>query len=339
MRQNLNSSGNQLLSIVEDLFDIALIEAGEVKIRKRKESLYSIMEYIHEIIEVERQNTNKENLELKLIVAPEDRDIIIQTDTVKLKQILINLLKNALKFTTKGHVHFGYKVEKDQNQAVIKFYVEDTGQGIPEDKRDLIFDVFRQLEDSHTRAAGGTGIGLSIAKRMTELLGGRIWVESVEGEGSVFYFTIPIEEHSLDGGVKETEIRGLKAKKSQLKKNRVLIVEDDEPSLNFLKILLEKFRIHSVWAKSGLEAINYCKDNSDIDLILMDINMPEMDGYEATREIKKFKPELPIIAQTSNAVEGDLEKVIEAGCDDYISKPIKKEVLRTKIEKHIGKIG
>jgi PAS domain S-box-containing protein len=336
--KTINASGNQLLSIVEDLFDITLIEAGEIKIRKRKERLNSIMRYILEIIEVERQKTRKEHLELKLIIPPAEGDLIIHMDTVKLKQILINLLKNALKFTMNGHVHFGYKVEKDQNQTVIKFYVADTGQGIPEDKRELIFDVFRQLEDSNTRAAGGTGIGLSIAKKMTELLGGKIWVESVEGEGSVFYFTIPFEEHSIDGRVKETEIEGFKAKKSQVKKNKVLIVEDDEPSLNFLKILLEKYRIHSIWAKSGQEAINYCKDNSDIDLVLMDISMSEMDGYETTREIKSLKPELPIIAQTANAVEGDMEKVIEAGCDDYISKPIKKDVLRAKIEKYLGKI-
>ena len=123
--------------------------------------------------------------------------------------------------------------------------------------------------------------------------------------------------------------------KSKHAKKTVLIVEDDEPSLNFLKILLGKYRTNLLWAKSGMEAIKYCQENSDIDLVLMDINMPEMDGYEATRELKKLYPELPIIAQTANAVEGDLEKALDAGCNDYISKPIKKEVLLASIEKYI----
>jgi len=334
----INSSGNQLLSIVEDLFDITLIEAGEIKIRQSKERLYPIMEYIQEILEVEKQNANKNDLELKLLVAPEDKDVVILTDTVKLKQVLINLLKNALKFTSEGHVHFGYQVQKMDGKDFIKFRVEDTGKGIPAHMHELIFDVFRQIDSTHTRSLGGTGIGLSIAKKMTELLGGKIWLESVEGEGSVFYFTIPLTSTTTEGGSNDPGTEKARVVQEKGYRNTILIVEDDEPSMNFLKILAKKLRVHTLWAKTGLEAISSCKDHAQIDLVLMDINMPEMDGYEATREIKKFRPELPILAQTANAVDGDKEKALEAGCDDYISKPIKKELFRIKMEKYLGKI-
>jgi PAS domain S-box-containing protein len=334
----INSSGNQLLSIVEDLFDITLIEAGEIKIRQRKERLYPIMEYIQEIMEVTKQNINNRDLELKLLVAPEDKDVVVFTDTVKLKQILINLLKNALKFTSEGHVHFGYQVQKMDGKDFIKFKVEDTGTGIPEHMHELIFDVFRQIDSTHTRSLGGTGIGLSIARKMTELLGGKIWLESVEGEGSVFYFTIPLEAVTSEG--EQNDAGKEKARPGQGKGHNktILIVEDDEPSMIFLKILLRKLKVQILWAKTGLEAISFCKDHPQIDLVLMDINMPEMDGYEATREIKKFKPELPILAQTANAVDGDKEQALEAGCDDYIAKPIKKELFIITIEKYLGRI-
>lgn len=332
----INSSGNQLLGIVEDLFDITLIEAGEIKIRKRNESLNSIMEYVYNIIEIERQTISKDNLGFTLTIPSDENSLIINTDPVKLKQILINLLRNAIKFTEEGYVDFGYELIRDQNKAEIKFYVEDTGKGIPENKQSLIFDIFTQIEDATSRAFGGTGIGLSIAKKLTEILGGKIWLDSVADKGSMFYFTIPYEgqlseERPISKGIKELSKNTIKAKEKT-----VLIAEDDEPSYKYLKIILEQYKINPIWVNSGLKAIQACKDNSDIDLVLMDINMPEMDGFEATREIKKFKPELPIIAQTAYAVEGDRAKAMKAGCDDYISKPIKKEVLITKIENYIS---
>jgi CheY-like chemotaxis protein len=331
----INSSGNQLLSIVEDLFDITLIEAGEVKIRQRKEELYPILEYIKEIFEVEKQNADKKDLEFELLVAQKDKNVVVYTDTVKLKQILINLLKNALKYTSEGHVHFGYHVEKIDGKDFIKFRVEDTGKGIPEHMHELIFDVFRQIDSSHAHSPGGTGIGLSIAKKTTELLGGKIWLESKEGQGSVFYFTIPVNS-SVEELEEKPETKTASSVIGQRSRHTVLIVEDDEPSLNFLKILLKNLKVNILWAKSGREAISCCKEHPQIDLILMDINLPDLDGYEATREIKKLRPELPVLAQTANAVHGDMEKALEAGCDDYISKPIKRDVLSVKLEKHLG---
>ena len=328
----INSSGNQLLNIVEDIFDIILIQSNEIEIQKSEENLHTILRNIHEIIKAEQQRTNKNNLDLNLTIPPEGKEMIINTDFSKLKQILINLLKNALKFTHEGHVRYGFEIKTNLDKPILKFFVEDTGIGIPKDKQEFIFNVFRQVEDSNTRMYGGTGIGLSISKKLTEFLGGKIWLESEEGKGCTFYFTIPYKEIELAYKKNETEAE----KNNTFKKKTILVVEDDEKSFEFLKILLEKPEIRIIWAKDGAESIKLCKENTYIDLVLMDINMLVMDGYTATKEIKKFRPELPIIAQTAYAIAGDREKTFEAGCDDYISKPIKKEKLMEKIRNFLG---
>lgn len=339
--QNINSSGNHLLTIVEDLFDITLIESGQTKIFKEDFKLLPILYDVQKIIKIEQKRTYKNHLDLNLIIPPEGKDIVINTDQPKLKQILINLLKNSLKFTDEGYIKFGYNIEIQDGRQMLKFYVEDTGIGIPKNQYDFIFDIFRQVDDTHMRQHGGIGIGLSISKKLTNLLGGKIWFKSKEDEGTTFYFIIPYEENKVGGNTNETgietEIEVGTKKKSKLKKKTVLIVEDVESSFEYLEVVLEKSGFNTIWSKNGKTAIEYCNKNPDIDIVLMDINMPVMNGYEATKEIKKIRPELPIIAQTAYAVAGDMEKSLEAGCDDYISKPIKKEVLLEKIEKFLGK--
>lgn len=351
--KTINASGNHLLSIVEDLFDITLIESGEIQIHKREENLHSILNDVHNIIISEQHKTKKEHLDLNLRIPPEEQDLLINTDASKLKQILINLLKNALKFTDKGHIHYGYSIKTDtvrppvgrtgsrssvaerSRNTEIEFFVEDTGIGVPKDKQDIIFDVFRQVDETHTKIYGGTGIGLSISKKLTKLLGGKIWIESSENKGSTFYFTLPFESPAAIDEINEENIKPqLKTKqKSKQKTKTVLIVEDDESSFEFLKVILTKLNVNIIWAKNGKDAVECCKEKANIDLILMDINMPIMNGYEATKLIKKIKPHLPIIAQTAYAIIGDRQKSIDAGCDDYISKPIKKHELIAKIEK------
>ena len=285
------------------------------------------MNNVHEIIKAEQQQTDKENIDFSLIIPPERNDLIIKTDSSKLKQILINLLKNALKFTQEGHIKYGYSIEKEQGRPVLKFYVEDTGIGIPKDKQEIIFEIFRQGEDSLSREYGGTGIGLSISKKLVELLGGKIWIESEKGTGSTFYFTILLNEFvQINYPTKEEP-----EKKKTFEKQTILIVEDDISSYEYLEAILSKPGINLIWAKNGEDSITLCKENTTIDLVLMDINMPVMDGFEATKAIKQFRPELPIIAQTARAIAGDHEKILDAGCDDYISKPIKKEKLMEKI--------
>jgi len=335
--QTINNSGNHLLTIVEDLFDITLIDTGEIKIIPEVINIGSLLNEVKEIIKIEQQKLKKNEVELKLIIPPEGNGLMIKTDPARLKQILINLLKNALKFTDKGSVKFGFtlnmvsepQVTERSRSTELKFFVIDTGIGIPKDKQKLIFDIFRQVEDTDTRKYGGTGIGLSISKKLSQLLGGDIWIESEKGRGSSFFFTIPMEQSIAVN----TSITNGNDLKGNPKDNIILVVEDDEPSFEFLKVILSKSGYKIIWALNGEEAVTICKENMDIDLVLMDINMPVMNGYDATKAIKKLRPSLPIIAQTAYAVSGDREKAIAAGCDDYISKPIKNELLLDKIGK------
>jgi len=346
--QTINKSGNHLLTIVEDLFDITLIETGEIKIFKDTISIGSLLNEVKAVIKIEQQKLKKNQVELNLIIPTEGKDLMIKTDPARLKQILINLLKNAIKFTDKGSVNFGFTinlaselverpvlsiVEVSRN-AELKFFVKDTGIGIPKNKQELIFDIFRQVDDSHTRKYGGTGIGLSISKKLSQLLGGDIWVESEEGQGSSFFFTIPMEQ-SIAVNTSVTNINNLK---EDLKDKIILVVEDDESSFEFLKAILRKPGYNIIWATNGEEAVKICKENTTVDVVLMDINMPVMNGYDATKAIKKLRPLLPIIAQTAYAIAGDREKSIAAGCDDYISKPIKKELLLDKIGKLLSNL-
>jgi PAS domain S-box-containing protein len=325
------SSGNHLLRIVEDIFDITLIESGEIKLEKSDVELGHILNNVYEIIKIHQHEANKEYIALNLITAQHGTDLVVNTDPSKLKQILINLVKNAINFTISGNINFGYRIVSEQGNPMLKFFVEDTGIGIPKGKQDIIFDVFRQLDDSYTRKVGGTGLGLAISKKLTELLGGRIWLDSEEGKGSTFYFTIPLGHNNE----MDTSKINAKEMKIDLTGKTILIVEDVENSYEFLKIVIEKSGANTLWACNGEESISCCRENDSIDLVLMDINMPDMNGYEATIEIKKFKPNLPIIAQTAYAISGDREQSLEAGCDDYISKPINKGELFRLINKHL----
>ena len=329
--QSINTSGNHLLTIVEDLFDITLIESGQIKIVKEIIQLTPLLHNIHDIIKIEKNKANKENIDLILEIPTNVDDLTLYTDRSKFKQILINLLKNAIRFTAEGQVNYGFEIVKDQNFPYLKFYVKDTGVGIRKDQQALIFEIFRQADEIYTNAHGGTGIGLSITKKLTEHLGGTIWLESEIGKGSIFYFTIPFDtspEHDKNDTVKPTD-------KIMFETKTILIVEDIESSYQLIEAILHKFKMNLLWAKNGEEAVTFCKENPEIDLVLMDINLPIMNGYDATKAIKQFRPNLPIIAQTAYAITGDREKSSEAGCDDYISKPIRRDKLLSIIEKHL----
>ena len=333
--KTINESGTHLLSIVEDIFDITLIETGDTTINKKDENLHLILRDIRKTIDNEQIKLKKDCLELNLQIPDNDVHLTIYTDMAKFKQIMLNLLKNALKFTHEGHINYGYTFIQQEDKKMIRFYIEDTGIGVPKDKQELIFTTFRQVEESFNKTYGGTGIGLSISTKLTELLGGKLWIESEEGVGSTFYFTIPFPNSQMDNINQEAvDVTDMNEDITSGDKT-FLIVEDDNTSFEFLQIVLEKPDTKIVWAKDGKEAIKYCKEMPEINLVLMDINMQVMDGYEATKEIKAFRPQLPIIAQTAFAIAGDREKALKAGCDDYISKPIKFEDLMEKIEKLI----
>ncbi|MCK5539043.1 MAG: response regulator, partial [Bacteroidales bacterium] len=323
----VNDSGKHLLSIVEDLFDVTLIETGEVKFKMDDIELYPILIDVKNVIEADQKKLDKTDIILKLEIPADGKNVVVKSDASKLKQILINLLKNALKFTHEGHIKFGFKIDSDIGKPTITFFVEDTGIGIPIDKREYIFNVFKQVEETNTRNYGGTGLGLTISKKLVELLGGHIWLESEEGKGTIFYFTIPCCVDKKNG--ETNKVIGVQKSEANIENTNkiVLVVEDVEISYLFLKTVLENLGLKTIWAKNGVEAIEHCKENNNINLVLMDIRMPVMSGYQATKEILRFRPKLPIISQTAHAIAGDREKSLAAGCVDYISKPIEKDKL------------
>lgn len=320
----INSNCRQLLHIITDIIDISKIEAGQISILNKNFLLNKMLNdlflnYSNQI-EVLRKP-------IKLILKPglKNEESAVFTDKVRLEQILSNLLSNALKFTEKGTIELGYTIDRRRD---IVFYVKDTGIGITPDEQKIIFDRFRQVSTSYNKLYGGTGLGLSISKGLTEKLGGRIWVESELGKGSCFFFNMPYKP-------------GINLEKPQeidytVEYNwtgkTILIAEDEEVNYSLLETILSPTGACILRAKTGLEAIKRCESETRLNLVLMDIKMPDLDGLEATRRIKAIRKNLPIIAQTAYAMSTDEENCLSSGCDDYISKPLRIDDLLKKID-------
>jgi PAS domain S-box-containing protein len=326
------SSGQQLLRMVEDIFDSTMIETGQLKLNYEKTDLVSLLKEVRDMMLAERLKENKKEVDLCLNLDSSGETDIIVTDSRKLKQVLINLLRNAVKFTDKGFIEFGFERIIETGEDYFQFYVKDTGIGIDKSYHDAIFNIFRQIDDTHTRKFGGMGIGLSIAKKTVELMGGKIWVESEYSRGSVFYFTIPVTTNALLE-ISEPEIKPMKQVKSFSGKT-VLVAEDERSNYDFLSILLIRMDINVLWAKNGKEAVSLCDTDPSIDLVLMDIKMPLLNGLDATRVIKKKRPLLPVIAQSAYAMNSDKQEAEEAGCDGYLTKPIKISEITDLIESY-----
>jgi len=330
--KTINKSGNHLLGIIEDIFDISLIESGELKIHKEKFNIAGFFQNLRKTLEKKQKDENKQSIEIRFKPCENYKDIVIYSDSQRLMQLLTHLLQNALKFTHEGFIEYGFSKEIINNESMMKFFIKDTGVGISKEKQEFIFEIFRQADDSDTRKYDGVGVGLSIAKRITEFLGGRMWLESKEEEGSIFYFTIPYSENSHAEMVNSLT----KNKKDiDFSKKTILIVEDVKSNFQYLDVLLKRFNVKILWVLDGSKAIEACSDNPDIDIVFMDIKMPGINGYEATKEIKKFRPSLPIIAQTAYALYGDDKKAEYAGCDDYITKPFKRKTIEDIIFKYL----
>ncbi|MDB4206359.1 response regulator [Flavobacteriaceae bacterium] len=254
----------------------------------------------------------------------------------KLYTILSNLLENALKFTPRGIIEFGYiKIG-----STLNIYVKDNGIGIKKEKQETIFDRFLQEEEDVTKTLGGLGLGLSIAKENTKLIGGKIKLKSKKGEGSTFFITIPYKPTSLD--LENSNSTAKSIKENDIHKCTILVAEDEEINYLFLEILLKKeidLDCNILHAKNGEEAVEISKNNADIDLILMDLKMPIMDGFEAAKQIKELRPNVPIVAQTAFSSVEDKRKVFSLGFDDFLSKPISKEALIAVINKQQKRRG
>jgi PAS domain S-box-containing protein len=325
--QIIQKSGDRMLNIINDIINISMIESGQVKVNYLNTNLNEQIEFIEKFFKPEIE---AKGLKLFSQASLPDNEVTISTDREKVYAILTNLVKNAIKFTNNGYIRLGYTKKMDY----LEVFVEDTGYGISDDKKDLIFERFRQGSEELTRNFEGAGLGLSISKAYAEMIGGSLWLESEVGKGSTFYCTIPIVP--IKGGA-ESKLIVVSAdeKPAGDKKIKALVVDDDEISDKLITIPLSKICNTILHAVNGKEAVDICRANSDIDIILIDLKMPEMDGYEAIRLIRKFNKSVVIIAQTAYAQISDREKALAAGSNDYISKPIDRKLLMEIIRKYI----
>ncbi len=337
---------NQLLSIVTDILTISAVETKQEKVNIQTVCINNI---IVELLSIFKTQAYNKNISLFAKQQLTDKQSEIYTDNTKVTQILTNLITNALKFTHNGYIEFGYTLVETQNFASVvtetqnfapvvaetqnfaslqqmQFYVKDTGIGISKDQQEKIFERFRQADMSITKKYGGTGLGLSISKGFSELLDGKIWVESEPNKGSTFYFSIPYNP------VQNSEISKTKANKNR---KTILVAEDEEFNFLLIEEMLINMDFTIIHAKEGKEAVEIFKSNPNIDLILMDIKMPFMDGHTAALIIKEIKPNLPIIAQSAYALEHEIENYRNNAFDDYIIKPINEAELKQKVLKYI----
>ncbi|MGC8865480.1 MAG: ATP-binding protein [Bacteroidales bacterium] len=327
-------SGKQLLTIINDIIDLSKIEAGMMHIELKPCNLNQI---INDALTFFSTNelVLKRNLELRSRKLFNDEAAHLVTDPVRFNQILINLINNAVKFTHKGYIEVGYRL---QDAYTLMVYVKDTGIGIAEEKQKIIFERFMQADNSHSRQYEGTGLGLAIASALVNLLRGKIWVESTEGAGSTFFFTIPYIP--IEAGVERINQEAPEVTRvPDFTGKTILIAEDVEDNWLFFRSALQKTNARLVWVKNGREAVDRALSGRPPDLILMDLRMPVLNGYDATREIKKQRPNIPIIAQTAYSLDGDRTKSLEAGCDEYITKPIDIPSLYSLLDRFLGTYG
>ncbi|HON18502.1 MAG TPA: PAS domain S-box protein [Salinivirgaceae bacterium] len=325
----INSNTNQLLKLIDDIIDISRIESGQLPINKR---VTNVIPIITNIVKTHREKVRQiEQKHLEISFIPSDEELLLEIDPTRFTQIITNLIGNSVKFTENGSITVSYKYA---NSEVI-FSVSDTGIGIAADKLEYIFDRFRQADQFTSRKYGGAGLGLSIAKNLVEAMGGRIWVESEEGKGTTFYFTMPLINRTEI--VEEPKIVEIPTPQESLNieiKN-ILVVEDEEMNYALIRETLKNDPYRLIWAHDGEEAIELVKSEA-VDLVLMDIRLPKINGYEATKIIKQSFPNLPIIAQTAYANYEDVVNALESGCDDFIAKPIKPKKLKSLLEKYLS---
>ncbi|MBS2209888.1 response regulator [Carboxylicivirga mesophila] len=323
-------NGKNLLTLVEDIIDISKIDSGQLQIKNAPCKLHHVMMQVYESFLDDIKRRGLFNLKLYLKEGVSDENIRILTDEHRLKQILINLVGNAVKFTERGFIEFGYTQEDDQ---FLRFYVKDTGIGLPKGKENEIFDRFSKFNDDKERLYGGTGIGLSIVKHLVTLMGGEVWVESEPLVGTTFFFTLPYHRLAIPENFKEESKEPVREFNWEGK--TFLVAEDEEDNFRYIEVALALSNASLIWARDGQEAVDVFKRIDGIDLVLMDIKMPLMDGYTATRQIKSLSKKVPVIAQTAYAMSEEKEKSREAGCDDYIAKPIGYDDLLSTINRFV----
>ncbi|NWJ49989.1 MAG: response regulator [Bacteroidetes bacterium] len=316
-------SGKRLIEIVNNVLDISKIQTGQIEIKRTPILINSIF---LDLFTFFSPITNAKNIRLSFHNY-NDESRTIYSDETKLNQILTNLINNAVKFTKSGNIDYGFEIKDD----FIQFYVKDTGIGIEEELHDRIFDRFIQAEQTMTKNYEGAGLGLAISKGLVELLGGKIWVKSDINKGTTFFFTLPYKLVKV-GSQRQMNHIDVPVKQAH---GKVLVAEDDWTSFRYLNRILSKSDITVIHVENGAQAVEKVKTTPDIDLIMMDIRMPVMDGIEATKLIKQIRPDLPIIAQTAYAFEDEKNKILSIGCDEYLAKPLEYDKLNALLSKYL----
>ena len=336
------TSGRSLLDLINDILDFSKIEAGKLETEIIEVETES---FLAELESVLRPLTRDKELAFEILRCDE-LPAVIKTDPVRVRQCLINLVGNAVKFTEKGHVFVNIQIERRDDTDYIRFDVEDTGVGIPPDKQQQIFEAFSQADNTTTRKYGGTGLGLTITRQLAGLLGGKLTLSSEPGKGSVFRLSIPAgvdvqktaksdPYNALDKMLQDdASVRPCEPVQRHLD-TRILVVEDTRANQALIRVVLERMGVEVVLAEHGQEALD-CLEREHVDLVLMDMQMPVMNGYDATRQLRRKGHTLPIIALTANAMKGDDQKCRQAGCDDYLSKPIDRQKLIAALERHLS---
>jgi len=324
----INQGADDLMRLIDDIIDIAKIEAGQVNVHISECFIRELFKELHLMYIQNIKRTGKEGVVIRLEWNWPLNELAIYTDPFRLKQILINLLSNAVKFTEEGEIILGIQ----EHPEGVYFYVKDSGIGIREEKQKVIFDRFMQGHEAKTKLYGGTGLGLAISKNLTEILGGNIGVESESGKGAKFWLILPRNEVPLKY---EAALRTPSNNLRSWDDKKILIAEDDHSNYYFLFESLKDTGVEILWSKDGEETMEMFREHSDLNVVLMDINMPLINGYECTRRIKNERPGLPVIAQTAYAMSGEREISREAGCDEYLSKPIKVSELLDTLSRYI----
>ncbi|MDP3913093.1 MAG: ATP-binding protein [Bacteroidota bacterium] len=326
----IKERGADLLEIISGILDIAKIESGQLPVNPEKCRMNDLFENIETLFDDFRKRNNNINIEYKLKVDQSIKMMDVIIDQVKLKQILFNLIGNANKFTRSGRIEVGCSLYEAD---IFTFYVSDTGIGIPKEKHVEIFSRFMQGSNDTSRFYGGTGLGLSIVQGLLNLLGGKIWIESEPGKGSTFFFTFPFTSNGQQAlKISETKEKEIRISYPTL---NILIVEDNEFNAEYLVEILSDTNNNVTQTRYGRKAVEICRQQ-EIDLVLMDIRLPDITGYEAIKQIRELNREIKIFVQTAYATSDDEQKALDAGCDEYLSKPIRRELLLAKINHHLN---
>jgi len=332
----IKEASENLLQLINDILDFSKIEAGKLDIETVDCSLDKLLFSVESLME---QAATEKGLEFK-IIRSDPLPAQIRTDPVRVRQCLFNLVSNAIKFTKEGHVYVKVSLEQENDQSYIHFDVEDTGIGIPPSKQRVIFEAFSQADGSTTRKYGGTGLGLAITRQLSDLLGGELTLRSEVGKGSVFTLIIPVGVDAQSQPLLGQEVPTARTSESATAEGpnrfygRVLVAEDSRTNQTLIRVLLRKLGLRVTIVEDGREAVE-AATHEPYDLIFMDIQMPNMNGYEATRILRTKRITTPIVALTANAMKGDSEKCISAGCDEYLTKPINRKKLLEIIRRYL----